>query len=280
MPYHPAYRVEAYEGQCCLVPGLVHCGHGAAKRALRGGYPSERHDDCYELLLIVQGSAEWWTERSRFKISGGQMAILQPGEEHGGVDDVMHRCEISWAIFKPAAGRIANLSRAQTSRTLAACAALPPVITANQRIEEAFDRLLEEHRQPDALSPTIAGAAVVDLLARVGRSGSAQPIDARIRRALDWVETNSDRPVSVAEFARAAGLGMSIFRQRFAAVMKESPAAWLLARRIDRARRLLRNTDRTVLSIALDCGFSTSQHFATAFQRLLGMTPSRYRGNH
>jgi AraC family transcriptional regulator len=65
----------------------------------------------------------------------------------------------------------------------------------------------------------------------------------------------------------------SLFRQRF----NQPPHSWLVLRRIEQARTLLSNSDRDVTDIALACGFSSAQHFATVFRKRSGETPSGYR---
>ena len=52
----------------------------------------------------------------------------------------------------------------------------------------------------------------------------------------------------------------------------ETPHQFLLARRIERAEALLRSSDRSITDIAMDLGFSSSQHFATAFKKKKGVT--------
>jgi AraC family transcriptional regulator len=55
------------------------------------------------------------------------------------------------------------------------------------------------------------------------------------------------------------------------------PHQYVLRRRIERARELLRQPETTVLDVALACGFSSQSHFASAFRLFTGLTPRRYR---
>lgn len=56
-----------------------------------------------------------------------------------------------------------------------------------------------------------------------------------------------------------------------------TPHRWLVQRRIARACEMLADPRVSVTEIALACGFSSSQHFATAFRKHMGATPSAYR---
>ena len=64
---------------------------------------------------------------------------------------------------------------------------------------------------------------------------------------------------------------------RFLAEVGQSPAEWVRAQRIQRAKRLLLTSDRPVTDLAFDLGFPSSQYFATVFRGLVGMTPRDYR---
>ena len=57
----------------------------------------------------------------------------------------------------------------------------------------------------------------------------------------------------------------------------QTPVQRLTRLRMDAGRHLLRTTDASVISIALDCGYANPSHFATAFRRVLGMSPSDCR---
>lgn len=74
-----------------------------------------------------------------------------------------------------------------------------------------------------------------------------------------------------------AGLSVSHFTERFRAATGTAPAEYYLAHRIDEACRRLRATSTPVTRIAMDLGFSSSQHFAAAFHRFTGTAPRIYR---
>jgi AraC-like DNA-binding protein len=81
--------------------------------------------------------------------------------------------------------------------------------------------------------------------------------------------------VPVAALARAAGLAPSQFHKRFLAEIGETPARHQRRLRIQAAKARLR-TGEAVTSLALDLGFSSSQHFATAFRAQTGLSPTQW----
>ncbi|MNR34949.1 Exoenzyme S synthesis regulatory protein ExsA [compost metagenome] len=67
------------------------------------------------------------------------------------------------------------------------------------------------------------------------------------------------------------------FRHLFKETYGVSPSEYILSRRIHHAMDLLRHTNTSITSIALECGFSTDAQFCTIFKREMGETPRAYR---
>jgi AraC-like DNA-binding protein len=81
----------------------------------------------------------------------------------------------------------------------------------------------------------------------------------------------------VDDLARAAGLSRAHFSREFRRAFGESPHAYLLTRRLERAAALLRGTDRSVMEICLAVGLQSIGSFTTSFTRTYGSSPSAYR---
>jgi AraC-like DNA-binding protein len=96
-------------------------------------------------------------------------------------------------------------------------------------------------------------------------------------RAKDLADARYSEPLGVDDLARAAGLSRAHFSREFRRAFGESPHAYLLTRRLERAAALLRNTDRTVADICLAVGFRSVGSFTTSFGRAYGRSPTAYR---
>jgi AraC-like DNA-binding protein len=99
-------------------------------------------------------------------------------------------------------------------------------------------------------------------------------------RAKDLADARYAEKLTVDDMARAAGLSRAYFSTEFRRAFGESPHAYLLTRRLERAAALLRNTDRSVASICLDVGLQSIGSFTTSFGRMFGMSPTAYRAAH
>jgi AraC-like DNA-binding protein len=96
-------------------------------------------------------------------------------------------------------------------------------------------------------------------------------------RAKDLADARYFEPLTVDDLARAAGLSRAHFSREFGRAFGESPHAYLLTRRLERAAALLRNTDRTVAEICFDVGLQSIGSFTTSFTRTFGLSPNKYR---
>ncbi len=96
-------------------------------------------------------------------------------------------------------------------------------------------------------------------------------------RAKDLADARYFEPLGVDDLARAAGLSRAHFSREFRRAFGESPHAYLLTRRLERAAALLRNTDRSVTEVCLAVGLQGIGSFTTSFKRAYGMTPTAYR---
>jgi AraC-like DNA-binding protein len=79
--------------------------------------------------------------------------------------------------------------------------------------------------------------------------------------------------------ARAAGLSRAHFSREFRRAFGESPHAYLLTRRLERAAALLRTTDNSVAEICLAVGLQSIGSFTTSFSRTFGRSPTAYRAS-
>jgi AraC-like DNA-binding protein len=98
-----------------------------------------------------------------------------------------------------------------------------------------------------------------------------------LARAKDLADARYFEPLTVEDLARAAGLSKAHFSRGFKHAFGESPHAYLLTRRLERAAAMLRTTDRSVAEICFRVGLQSVGSFTTSFTRTYGMSPTAYR---
>ncbi|MEW1981881.1 helix-turn-helix domain-containing protein [Citricoccus sp. NPDC079358] len=98
-----------------------------------------------------------------------------------------------------------------------------------------------------------------------------------VAEAMDWALAHLDEQLDVAGMAERAHMSTRNFARRFREVTGTSPARWLLARRLDDARRLLETTEWSISRIAASCGFGSAVTFRQNFTAAFSTTPTSYR---
>ena len=98
-------------------------------------------------------------------------------------------------------------------------------------------------------------------------------------RAKDLADARYFEPLGVDDMAAAAGLSRAHFSREFRRAFGESPHAYLLTRRLERAASLLRMTDRSVADVCFSVGLQSVGSFTTSFTRTFGMSPTAYRAD-
>jgi AraC-like DNA-binding protein len=103
----------------------------------------------------------------------------------------------------------------------------------------------------------------------------------RLRRARDQMDREYAQPLDVPAIARTALMSTAHFSRRFRDAYGETPHSYLMTRRIERAKALLRRGDLSVTEVCFAVGCTSLGSFSARFTELVGQTPSAYRaGDH
>lgn len=163
-----------------------------------------------------------------------------------------------------------------------------PVWTAHDDVAEAFVRLSkaarEEHTPARALKMKLhINAVIVSLLEmleseQIVLDTHLASSERTVELFLARLEEDVSSDWTLDRMAKACGLRRSRFTYYCRKVSNLTPAQFLIHARVRAASTMLaRDPTKTVTQIAFDCGFASSQHFATSFRRAVGMTPSEFR---
>ena len=100
---------------------------------------------------------------------------------------------------------------------------------------------------------------------------------AHLRRARDLIDREYARPLSVAALARTALMSTAHFSRRFREAYGETPYSYLMTRRIERAKALLRRGEMSVTEVCMAVGCTSLGSFSARFTELVGEAPTAYR---
>ena len=149
-------------------------------------------------------------------------------------------------------------------------------------MERVREELARRHASPVFLQG-IAQAIAIHLARNYAEttnekhSGSASLPGYKLRQITDWMAEHLAEEFNLDRLAAQAGLSKFYFNRLFKSAMGMSPSRYQITLRLDEARRLLRETKKSVVEIALDVGYANPSHFAQLFRRVTGLSPSDYR---
>ena len=183
-----------------------------------------------------------------------------------------------------------RLSRPSRSNVLEL---LPPVLhlkpaADNDWLETILQRMVSESAVPrpgqHAVLSRITEVVFVEVLRSwmkslgPGEGGWIGAIaDPHIGKALQLIHEQPERPWTLRELGRRAGLGRSAFSARFTSLVGQPMRRYLVARRMDEAALMLESSDDSIARIATRVGYETTPAFSKMFRRRHGMSPGRYR---
>ncbi|EAU46167.1 GlxA family transcriptional regulator [Salipiger bermudensis] len=107
------------------------------------------------------------------------------------------------------------------------------------------------------------------------RNGMRNP---HLVRAIDIMSRNIETPRSPSQIAREVGISLRQMERLFGKYLNSSPKKYYMELRLDKSRNLLVQTDRSVMEIALACGFENSGTFSRVYRTAFGVTPMMQRG--
>ncbi|GAA6617865.1 helix-turn-helix domain-containing protein [Scytonema sp. NUACC26] len=159
--------------------------------------------------------------------------------------------------------------------------------TRDRQIESLGMMLLSELKQENfggkLYIDSLANILAVHLLRQYSTAKSNLEIykgglpERQLLRVVEYINEHLSQDIKLADLAQLLGISQFHFSHVFKQSVGIAPYQYLLQQRIERAKQLLKQTDRTIVDIALECGFSSHSHLSKQFRQLTGMTPRTYR---
>jgi AraC-like DNA-binding protein len=261
------------------IPALTHCGEALCC----SGYllAPHRHPG-FEFIYLSRGTYHWRVGENEYTSKMGNLFITQPGEVHStGQPPSMENQHVWLGLqlgrLSPEGARVGRRIQRYRVRLVVDCQEIELLL-------HGIIRQVVESRPRRAETIRTLLAAFIALLEQklvTGGAGSPTaplPYTARVQRVVAFMRQNLDRRLSLRELA-AVGMmrATTHFCTRFHQEVGVTPAIHHLHLRLEGAREALRQPSSDITRVALQFGFSSSQHFSDHFRRAYGVTPGRWR---
>lgn len=148
---------------------------------------------------------------------------------------------------------------------------------------EIVKQIFHEHSVRDRFSQDTCLSLVKLLIVSLSRHREAaadlRSEDYLIQRSIRILQQSDNPNISVGEIAAKLGVSQVWMTRVFHKVLGQAPGQWLRSQRMEEAKKLLAHSNQSIIDIALQLGFESSQYFATAFRKETGQSPTEYRTN-
>ncbi len=251
-----------------------HRGHDAA-------IDPHYHRNCFEFHYLLQGNVSFVVDGKEYFLQEGDIFVTFPNEMHHSGDQVILR-QLYWCQIE-VADRILGLDASCSRILLNSLSRLQNrVIPVRSEMKVLFRDAFQNITSPSKEQQMFAGLQLASALYRLveyDRILQKRTVSEEIRQALQFIEQNKNRNLSLEEVARHCHLSLSYFKSRFKRETGSTPSFYIQKTRIDRSKVLLAK-GKSVTETAHELGFSSSDYFSTVFRRVTLMTPSEYIQKH
>jgi AraC-like DNA-binding protein len=259
------------------VPELVHIGEQWVPASFQIGAHAHQQ---WEFYLQLDGVSCWESQGEKHRLRPGDLFLAVPGGRHALVDQpARHHFFFAAIDVTRVLRRHPELRDAWGFRRCR-------MVSGAEVLTAPFRQLVDEvavrspHRSAGMRAALDYLVIAATRLLEAGERRAQVALHAAVARVKEALDRHPEQPWTLAEMARLAGLAPSHLAALFAREVGTPPRRYLLGRRIERAQQLLRSSDLPITALALELGFSSSQHFAKTF-RLWAKTSARaYRRKH
>ncbi|KRF11174.1 helix-turn-helix domain-containing protein [Paenibacillus sp. Soil787] len=266
----------------CLpgVPELLLFGFDEIRSAL----PLSYHQHAgYEFVLVERGKANWELDGYVYETKAGDVFHTSPGEVHRGGFNVIEPSRFWWFIITPPHSEDwLRLPQGESECFKHALEALPRVTHTGLQAVDDIRKLRSALNSNVPLRTSATRQALLGLMLRILQPSQqmvslADDLLRQLDALIDRIEKTPQWRPAIEEMADFVRISPSHFFRTFQEYTGLPPMVFIERARIKRACGLLVEGTDSVTEIANELGYASSQHFATVFKRITGMTPIQWR---
>ena len=262
------------------------------RREPQGAFEPHAHEFA-ELVIVMGGTCLHVSGQESWELTAGDVFVINADREHEYRD--LENLRLVNILYQPGQLKMRLLDLASVAGYHALFTLEPSRKTRqptrgrmhlnSRELVQALELVDQLHGELEAREPGfgfMANATFMQLIGQLSRFYGSNPSPdgkalLRVGEALSHLERNIHNEVNLEELASIANMSPRSFLRVFRSATGNSPLAWMLGQRINRACMLLRNTDKPNTEIAFDIGFNDSNYFTRQFKKSTGFSPREYR---
>jgi len=252
------------------------------------------HHDFVEIVIIIDGQGVQVVEANEYLVSAGDVFVLQGNQSHYFKD--AGKVDIVNVMFEETQNINLIPDRIKQLEGYNALFILEPNYREREpyknklklnreelaKIESLTDEMFQEIQNKeegyDIILHNRFQELVVLLCRHYTKIGSTEArLLVRIGKVIEFLENNPDRKIYITEMASLANMSVRSFQRNFIRALGLSPINYLMQVRLQKAKKLLRETDLKIIDISAITGFTDISHFIKCFKKYFKVTPYKYR---
>lgn len=247
------------------------------------------HNDL-EIVYVFEGSIRMGINSETKILKAGDMAICSSGDIHY-YDSKDSSSKIMMVIFNPSLIGFPGgwpLNVRLTSPFMEKRAIREKEVRINNRLSQILQELMDEYNQKLEYHEQVIIGLLHEWSGLILRHVPLDKINPQkdkrritnmkiMQGVLEYLDVNYMHPITLADAARQANMSLFYFSRFFKSLSGMSYIAYLSNIRVNQAEQLLLTTDKSILDIALECGFTNIRTFNRVFKQIKQRTPSELR---
>lgn len=268
---------------------LFHSYHAPAHRT----YSAHRHTS-FEIAYFKKGRGIYCCNNKMLEFMAGDIFIFSTNEEHF-ISEISEEMLVMNLHFEPQyiyspiqLGQDNSFLRIFFDRSENFCNRLPRDHFVTEQLVRSLGELESEFSARRDNYEIMVKIKILSMLVLMTRElDYVNPVPQHqmpgskcsdeLIKVMDHINCNFESDISLEDLAHIGNMSPNYLCTVFKQVNGMTIWEYILIRRIDEAKRLLRESDRSILDIQMLCGFRTSSNFNKAFKKLVGMSPSEYK---
>ena len=250
------------------------------------------YNDGIEICYIHKGNYNWKIENKSFSLYPGDCFVTFPWQKHGSPEGFLDLGIISWIIISPQIftesgelqlGRWSNISDKNQAEVAQILLKHKMNSFPGKGIGELFDQIYKEISEHKFGFERLVNNTLDEIIIQLGRAVSMnrckyyEDCEKGILKLEQKLKNDLSYRWTLKDMSGIMNMGQTSLNHLLKRKTGFTPQQYLLRLRIEEAKSLLKRTESNMTEIALDCGFSSSQHFSAVFRRTSGFRPKDYR---
>lgn len=231
----------------------------------QNGFIHPHRHQCYELVYYMQGSGSTRIGDYTHHFHNDTFTIIKPHTLH----DETHatESEVLFIGFQAELGKFTLREGLFIDESDGTILALLQRMLTEMQNKRAFYTAKLDH---------LVGELIIELL-RYDEFTSSEPTVDKVLYAKNYIDENISQKISVDILADLVGYSYDRFRHLFKEEYGLSPMQYIMSKRFELAKRLLKQTDLAISNVSNESGFSNDTQFCSLFKKATGLSPRRYR---